>query len=100
MLLSGCSSTQPLEGRFGRKNGCSNLHLIKFHAVLIFVLGLCLRYQLMVLAEKTGRKATEHSHEPKLVLRVRVTTARVECDVLDPPFASKLAACLVTAPQV
>jgi hypothetical protein len=33
------------------------------------------------------------------MFRVRVPTARVECDVLNPPFASQPAAALVTTPQ-
>ena len=43
----------------------------------------------MVLAEESGQKATEHPHQSKFVLGVRIATVRVGCNSLYSTFPAK-----------
>jgi hypothetical protein len=90
-----CHRTIELAPSRERRN---DLQLVKFHTIIVLTLRACLRYQPMVLAEETRRKAAEHSHQSKFVLGVCITTARVEYNVLDSTSTSKLASGLVTTP--
>ena len=54
----------------------------------------------MIFVEETRGEATEHSHDPKLKLRVRVAAAGVECGRFDTVAIIELAFRFVPFPQI